>query len=191
MNNELVDLPFIPKGGQISVYKSGWYAVVTTTFGLRVSFNWESAVFVTLPSNYMGAVCGLCGNYDGKPQNDLTPRNGGKPVSPTDFGASWRVAEIPGCVDGCEGACPECDATQKVQYEKGDFCGMLTDPKGPFRDCQAKVDPAGYFENCVQDVCLHKGGKDVLCQAITSYTSACQAARVKVYSWRTSHFCGE
>uniref|UniRef100_A0A3B4XQ41 Fc gamma binding protein n=1 Tax=Seriola lalandi dorsalis TaxID=1841481 RepID=A0A3B4XQ41_SERLL len=189
VNNELVNLPVTLAGGQVSVYKSGWYALLTTNFGLEVSFNWENAVFVTLPSNYMGAVCGLCGNYNGKGQDDLIPKNGDKAVSPAAVGASWRVAEIPGCVEGCKRACPDCDITQKVQYEKGDFCGILRDPNGPFRGCHAKVDPAGYFKDCVYDVCLYKGRKDVLCQAITSYTSACQAAGAKVYSWRTSQLC--
>ncbi|XP_069552328.1 IgGFc-binding protein isoform X1 [Brachyistius frenatus] len=189
VNNELVNLPVTLEGKKISVFKSGWFAVITTDFGLKVTFNWESAVFVTLPSNYMGAVCGLCGNYNGKPHDDLTPKNGDKPVSQADFGASWRVAEIPGCVEGCKGVCPACDFAQKVQYEKGDFCGILRDPEGPFRDCHAKVDPASFFEDCVYDVCLYKGRKDVLCQAITSYTAACQAVEAKVDSWRTSQFC--
>ncbi|XP_061572588.1 IgGFc-binding protein [Cololabis saira] len=189
VNNELVNLPVTLDGGQVSVYKGGWFAVLTTDFGLKVSFNWGSSVFVTLPSNYMGAVCGLCGNYNGKANDDLIPKNGNTPVAPTDFGHSWQVAKIPGCVDGCKGKCPGCDITQKVQYEKADFCGMIREPKGPFRDCHAKVDPAVYFDDCVYDVCLYKGRKDVLCQAITSYTSACQNAGAKVYSWRSSQFC--
>ncbi|XP_069394027.1 IgGFc-binding protein isoform X1 [Paralichthys olivaceus] len=189
VNNELLNLPVTLDGGQVSVFKSGLYAVVTTNFGLKVSFNWESAVFVKLPSNYMGAVCGLCGNYNGKAQDDLIPKSGDKIVAPVAFGTSWRVAEIPGCVEGCKGVCPDCDITQKVQYEQGDFCGILKDPRGAFRDCHAKEDPAGYFEDCVYDVCLYKGRKDVLCKAIAAYTSACQAAGAKVYSWRTSQFC--
>uniref|UniRef100_A0A3B3TRJ8 Fc gamma binding protein n=1 Tax=Poecilia latipinna TaxID=48699 RepID=A0A3B3TRJ8_9TELE len=189
VNNELVNLPININDGQISVHKSGWYAVVTTDFGLKVTFNWQSAAFVTLPSNYMGAVCGLCGNYNGKPEDDLTPKDGNTPVKPADFGTSWRVAEIPGCVEGCKGVCPTCDITDKIQYEKKDFCGIIRDPDGPFRECHSKVDPADYFEDCVYDVCLYKGRKDVLCQAITSYTSACQEVGAKVHSWRTSQFC--
>lgn len=194
VNNELVNLPVSIDSidaGQVSVSRNGMFAVVTTAFGLKVSFNWVSSVYVTLPSNYMGAVCGLCGNYNGNPNDDLTPKNGGSPVSPTNFGASWQVAKIPGCVDGCKGACPSCDITQKVRYEGKDFCGIITDPKGPFRDCHAKVDPDIYFEDCVFDVCLYNGRRDVLCQAITSYTSACQSEGAKVYTWRTSLFCGE
>ncbi|KAK7886664.1 hypothetical protein WMY93_026285 [Mugilogobius chulae] len=164
VNNELVNIPVSLHDGEVNVYKSGWYAVVQTNFGLKVTFNWESAVFVTLPSDYMGEVCGLCGNYNGKAQDDLIPKNGKSPVKPDDFGASWRVAEIPGY----------CDINEMVQYEKEDFCGIIKDPRGPFRDCHAKVNPDGYFEDCAYDVCLYKGRKDVLCQAITAYTSACQ-----------------
>ncbi|KAM4735256.1 IgGFc-binding protein [Anableps anableps] len=189
VNDELVNLPINLNEGQIFMHKSGLYAVVTTDFGLKVTFDWKSSVFVTLPSNYMGAVCGLCGNYNGKHQDDLIPKDGNKPVTPAAFGSSWKVAEIPGCVEGCKGVCPTCDITEKIQYEKKDFCGLIRDPKGPFRECHAKVDPAEYLEDCVYDVCLYKGRKDVLCQAITSYTSACQKVGAKVYSWRTSQFC--
>ncbi|KAF7665729.1 hypothetical protein LDENG_00132510 [Lucifuga dentata] len=189
INGELVNLPVTLSEGQVSIHKTGWYAVVTTNFGLKVSFNWENAVFVTLPSTYMGAVCGLCGNYNGEAQDDLIPKNGVKPVSPANFGASWRVTEIPGCIEGCKGVCPDCDITQKIKYETGQYCGMLKDPNGPFRDCHATVDPAGHFEDCVYDVCLYKGRKDVLCDAITSYTSACQDEGAKVYKWRTAEFC--
>uniref|UniRef100_A0A3P9H1N3 Fc fragment of IgG binding protein n=1 Tax=Oryzias latipes TaxID=8090 RepID=A0A3P9H1N3_ORYLA len=189
LNDQLVNLPVSLVEGKVSVYKSGWFAVVTTDFGLKVSFNWHSAAFVTLPSNYMGAVCGLCGNYNGNMQDDLTPKNGNTPVKPTDFGTSWRVAEIPGCIEGCQGVCPSCDITQKVQYEKEDLCGIIRNTKGPFRDCHAKVDPAGFFEDCVYDVCMYEGRKDVLCQAVTAYTSACQGVGANVYSWRSSNFC--
>uniref|UniRef100_A0A3B4ADD7 VWFD domain-containing protein n=1 Tax=Periophthalmus magnuspinnatus TaxID=409849 RepID=A0A3B4ADD7_9GOBI len=189
VNNELVNLPVSLQDGNVTVFKSGWYAVLHTDFGLKVKFNWESAVFVTLPSKYMGAVCGLCGNYNGEAQDDLVPKTGNSPVEPADFGASWRVAEIPGCVDGCKGKCPDCDITDMIRYEKEDFCGIIRDQKGPFRDCHAEVDPAGYFEDCTYDVCLYNGRKDVLCQSVTAYASACQVAGARVYSWRSSGFC--
>lgn len=171
--------------------KNGFYAVVTTNFGLKVAFDWRSRASVTLPGTYKGVVCGLCGNYNDKMQDDLIPKDGGKPVSPPDFGNSWKVAEIPGCNGGCKGVCPKCDINQKVQYEQKDFCGIIKDPSGPFRDCHAKVNPDEYFEDCIFDVCLYKGRKDVLCQAVASYTDACQNEQAKVYNWRTAQFCRE
>ncbi|CAN9514343.1 unnamed protein product [Ophioblennius macclurei] len=189
VNHELQNLPVALHNGKINVYKNGFFAVVTTDFGLTVRFNWGSGVFVTVPSSYMGAVCGLCGNYNGNRNDDLIPKNGKEPAKWEDFGNSWRVAEIPGCVGGCNGPCPVCDIHEKVKYEGKDVCGLISDPKGPFRDCHAKIDPAPYFEDCVYDVCLYRGRKDILCQAITAYTSACQDQGLEVYSWRKAQFC--
>uniref|UniRef100_A0AAY4AS27 VWFD domain-containing protein n=1 Tax=Denticeps clupeoides TaxID=299321 RepID=A0AAY4AS27_9TELE len=187
----LVNLPVNLNGTQVSIFKSGWYGVVQTDFGLKVDFDWNMMLYVKLASTYSNAVCGLCGNNNGKPQDDLVSKGASSPASTLDiFASSWRVEEIPGCVNGCKGTCPSCDVTDKRQYESGDFCGLLRDASGPFRECLAKVDPAGYFDNCVYDVCLYQGRKDVLCQALTSYASACQAVGVKIYPWRTEQFCG-
>lgn len=189
MNNKLVNLPVTLDEGRISVQKNGFIAVVTTTFGLKVAFDWRSRASVTLPSTYKGAVCGLCGNYNGKKADELIPKNGDKPVPASEFGSSWQIGEIPGCVGGCKGVCPKCDINQKVQYEQKEFCGIIKDPSGPFRECHAKVSPADYFEDCVFDVCMYKGRKDVLCQAVASYTEACQNEGAKVLNWRTNQFC--
>uniref|UniRef100_A0A3B4AEF6 VWFD domain-containing protein n=1 Tax=Periophthalmus magnuspinnatus TaxID=409849 RepID=A0A3B4AEF6_9GOBI len=99
VNNELVNLPVSLQDGNVTVFKSGWYAVLHTDFGLKVKFNWESAVFVTLPSKYMGAVCGLCGNYNGEAQDDLVPKTG-----------NITIPNVV-CSNGCEGnTCPNCDS---------------------------------------------------------------------------------
>ncbi|XP_041082394.1 IgGFc-binding protein [Polyodon spathula] len=189
VNGELTNLPVYLSDGQVVVYRKGWYGIVHTNFDLTVAFDWNSRVSVTLPSTYAGAVCGLCGNYNSKSQDDLQMKNGQMTNNPNDFGQSWRVAEIPGCVSGCKGTCPDCDITQKNQYQTKEYCGIINDPKGPFRDCHAKVNPTGYFNDCVYDVCLFKGLQSSLCQAITSYTSACQDAGAKVYPWRSDKFC--
>lgn len=189
MNDEVVNLPVNLEEGKISVQRHCAYAVVKTDFGLKVTFDWRSRASVTLSGDYKGAVCGLCGNYNDNKRDDLIPKNGNKPVSAVDFGNSWKVAEIPGCVGGCKGVCPKCDINQKVKYEKKSFCGIIKDRKGPFRDCN--VNPAEFFEDCVFDVCLFKGRRDVLCQAITSYAEACQIQGANVHEWRKSQSCRE
>ncbi|XP_018601004.2 IgGFc-binding protein isoform X1 [Scleropages formosus] len=189
VNGLLTLLPVYLDGIQVSIYKSGLNAVVKTSFNLMVSFDWNSAVFVTLPSTYAGSVCGLCGNFNSNPRDDLTMKNGQLTPNPTDFGRSWLVEEIPGCVHSCTGVCTVCDTTQKQQYGSNTFCGLLRDPNGPFRNCHAIVDPSGYFEDCVYDVCLYKGKRDMLCQAITAYMSVCQDSGAKVEAWRAKQSC--
>lgn len=42
-------------------------------------------------------MCGLCGNFDGIQNNDLTSSNEHLEVDPVDFGNSWKVN--PYCAD--------------------------------------------------------------------------------------------
>ncbi|XP_016349977.1 IgGFc-binding protein-like [Sinocyclocheilus anshuiensis] len=191
VNGELLNLPLHLFEGQISVFRSGWSAVIHTSFGLKVTFDWNSFATVTVPSTYMGAICGLCGNYNGNPEDDLTVRGTALPASgPMKFGASWSVAEIPDCVHGCTESCQDCDPTRRSVYETSDFCGLLRDPQGPFKDCQTVLNPAQVFEDCVYDVCLYNGRRDLLCQAITAYVYVCQAMGRTISPWRTAEFCG-
>uniref|UniRef100_H3AZ76 VWFD domain-containing protein n=1 Tax=Latimeria chalumnae TaxID=7897 RepID=H3AZ76_LATCH len=189
VNNILVNLPYYLHDNKLRIFRSGTHAIIQTNFGLQVAFNWKSRIAVKIPSTYAGAVCGLCGNFNGDPKDDLTMKDGQLASKPTAFGQSWKTMEIPGCVHGCKGKCPDCNANQMRQYENDKFCGMITDSKGPFRDCHGQLDPKDYFEDCTYDVCLYNGRADVLCQAISSYASACQEAGVTIYNWRSKTFC--
>lgn len=188
INAEIVNLPASLPEKKALVYKSGRYAVVETNFGLRVSFDWDTVVIVNLPTAYEGAVCGLCGNYNHEPHDDMRTKDGKEASSATVLGQSWRVAEIPGCVDGCKGPCPDCDFPKMKQYES--LCSLLTDPKGPFRECHPLVDPKVAYQACLYEVCLHKGGKNSQCPIFNSYMTQCQDKGAMVEEWRNSSFCG-
>ncbi|KAI4873588.1 hypothetical protein NFI96_003512 [Prochilodus magdalenae] len=192
VNGVLLSLPQNLNNGQVSVFKSGWSAVVQTSFGLTVSFDWNSIAAISVPSTYMSAVCGLCGNYNGKPEDDLTLRGANSSsTQPDEFGASWKIADISGYAQGCADNCTDsCNVTQSKTYESMDYCGLIFDPTGPFMECQPLLDPAGFFDACVLDVCAYGGRRDILCQAISAYMSACQDVGARVYSWRTAQFCG-
>lgn len=171
---------------------SGWTAVVETAAGITVTFDWRSTVSVTLPSNYQDAVCGLCGNYNGKAQDDLTMRNGQTASDGAKLGESWQVALVPGCSSVCQGAwCQACSDSQRKAYAAQKHCGIIADKAGPFRDCFKHVDPAPYLENCVYDACHYHGHHGSVCDAVGVYASACQSAGVTIYSWRRADFCRE
>ncbi|KAL2080123.1 hypothetical protein ACEWY4_023916 [Coilia grayii] len=150
-------------------FLGGWFAVVLADFGLRGADDWEDAVLICVPSGYSGAMCGLCGNYNYKQSYDMTLSNTKKAVLGTELRQSWRVAEIPGCMDGCKGPCPNRDITEKHTYEAAELCGRIRDPNRPFRKCHPHVD----FESCLYDVCLHHGERRVLCHSLKAYTAAC------------------
>ncbi|KAI4817690.1 hypothetical protein KUCAC02_011073 [Chaenocephalus aceratus] len=183
------NLPMTLNSNKLHLYMSGWFAVIEMDSGVKVYYDWNSVAFVTVPSTYMGAMQGLCGNYNLNPKDDMQMKDGKQATSSEELGQSWKVATIPGCVDGCSGPCPGCNSTQKDTYNSNSYCGLISDPAGPFRDCQAKVDPAGFLNDCVYDVCLYQGGQNMQCKTLTAYTAACQLQGATVYSWRSAEFC--
>ncbi|KAM3590121.1 uncharacterized protein V6R79_004028 [Siganus canaliculatus] len=171
----------------ISIYLSGKFVVLETSFGLRVRFNGNHHADVTLPTSYNGLLCGMCGNFNGNPSDDnLKPDN--TPAENTnDLGESWLVPDPrPDCTNG--GGQEECDKHVEDEAEKPKSCGMITDDKGVFKDCHAVVPPQPHFENCVYDLCATGGDEGALCDAIASYADLCAAAGVPV-EWRSDKFC--
>ncbi|XP_031442533.1 IgGFc-binding protein-like [Clupea harengus] len=189
VNGELNNLPVNLNSNKVQIYRSGFFAVIETDFRLKVSYDWNSAVTVTVPNTYQGDMCGLCGNFNGNVTDDMLLKNGLVAKTVEELGQSWRVAEIPGCVNGCTGPCPNCDLTQKIQYETNAYCGLLNDPSGPFRDCIAGINPSTFYQGCLYDVCLHQGKGSMQCKTLAAYTAACQAKGLTVYPWRTATLC--
>ncbi|XP_039369198.1 IgGFc-binding protein-like [Mauremys reevesii] len=189
VNSVLINLPYSTNASKISIYRRGQAAVVQADFGLTVTFDWQGQITVTAPSTYAGAVCGLCGNFNGDKGDELTTRGGTLAPNPTVFGQSWKVKDIPGCVEITKDECSDLEAVERRQRGMNGECGILLDKSGPFRECHSKVDPEGYFQDCVYDYCVFKGQQAVICQLITSYATACHAAGVTIYAWRTNSFC--
>ncbi|CAI5781335.1 IgGFc-binding protein-like [Podarcis lilfordi] len=189
VNDLLTNLPYSIDINRISVYRKGQGAVVQTDFQLTVIFDGISRVTVSVPSSYRGALCGLCGNFNGNKQDDLTMKDGTVAPHPSDFGQSWKVREVPGCSKGGTEECPALSAIEKNQRNLNKECGLILAKSGPFRECHSKVDPEGYFQDCVYDYCFFDGQQAVICQVIASYAAACQEAGVTIYPWRSDNFC--
>uniref|UniRef100_A0A8C9SDT8 Si:dkey-65b12.6 n=1 Tax=Scleropages formosus TaxID=113540 RepID=A0A8C9SDT8_SCLFO len=190
LNNQYVSLPFNLEGGKLSVFRSGFFGVVKTDFGLMLKFNWDSHVALTLPSSYSGEIGGLCGNWNGLADDDMMTPDKSLAKTPTAFGISWKVRDDPGCSSDCnDNKCPTCQPDLMDRYQKREFCGIITDRNGPFKDCHSKVDPKQYFDDCAYDMCLYQGHATALCAALGAYTSACQEASASVDVWRSDSLC--
>ncbi|KAK2913695.1 hypothetical protein Q8A67_002094 [Cirrhinus molitorella] len=176
----------LPNG--IKIFISGKYVVLETDFGLRVRFDGNHHADVTLPSSYSGLLCGLCGNYNGNPNDDNIKSDGTPTDSTSELGESWQVPDDrPDCTHG--GGDFECDDDIESEAQKPTSCGMITDPNGIFQPCHAVVAPGPFFENCVFDQCGTDGATVALCQAIQSYADLCAQAGVPI-DWRNNNtFC--
>ncbi|XP_050786923.1 LOW QUALITY PROTEIN: IgGFc-binding protein-like [Gopherus flavomarginatus] len=185
------NLPVVVADGQLQAYQHGGNVLVQTDFGLTVSYDLLYHARVTVPGNYQGQTCGLCGNYNGRRDDEFLLPDGRAAPNVAAFGSAWKVP-IPGaaCEDGCAGnSCPVCKERKRDFFKQRKYCGLLTAPDGPFAACHSTVSPTVYFNNCLYDLCLGNGDSQVLCQSIYSYVTACQEARVTIQPWRSASFC--
>ena len=191
IDDQFVNLPYQQRDRKISIYRGGQEAVVETGFGLTVTYDWQSQVTVSVPSTYANTLCGLCGNYNGNAGDEMMMKNGQVTSNPDAFGRSWKVTDIPGCLELSKVECPTIAAALQRQEVSKMGCGIISQVDGPFRACHPRVDAIKYFQNCVHDFCLFPDQEDAICQIIASYASACQAAGVTIGKWRTDDFCSK
>lgn len=195
MNGQAWVLPvsFTNTLGTIKMMQSGLSTVLWVDFGMTVQYDLEEYVAVTMPSSFMGKVCGLCGNFNGNKEDDLALNNGTLVQSVTEMGQSWRVSGLKGedyCQDQCTGECEECSFGKRMEADV--FCGVMTPILDlQFKDCHALIDPSVFFDMCKFDHCRGGGLKNYLCKMLQVYTDACQRAGVKVHNWRHIARCGE
>lgn len=191
MDGEAVALPVAV--GHVRVTAEGRNMILQTTKQLRLLFDGDAYILISIPSPFRDRLCGLCGNFNGNWNDDFVLPSGAMAPSVDAFGAAWRApGSSQGCGEGCgPQGCPLCSAEETAPYENLEACGRLQDAKGPFSACHAALSPSEYFRQCVYDLCAQKGNSATLCRSLSAYTAACQAAGVAVKPWRTDSFCRE
>lgn len=173
----------------IKVFMKGEHAFVRTDFEVTMNYNWDNYGRVMVPNTYANALCGLCGNYNQDPLDDLTPN-----VTASDgikFEDRYKVGNVPECKVGCVGNCPECSDKETQKYSSQHYCGVLTLEDGPLSQCKEILDPTSYFTDCVFDSCQYEGLYSATCAAIARYVTECQEKGVQIKEWREGTVCGK
>uniref|UniRef100_A0A8C4F7M6 VWFD domain-containing protein n=1 Tax=Dicentrarchus labrax TaxID=13489 RepID=A0A8C4F7M6_DICLA len=183
VNGVTKNVPVFLNGSDVSVYASGSFTYISANFGLIVKYNGLYELTISVPSSYRGKTCGLCGNFNGNPDDEFRIPSGMMVTTPDEFGTAWKVAGSDTCSDGCGSSCQQCTNELHARAQ----CEVIQAADGPLRFCHEHVDPARYFKSCVFDVCVL--GDDFLCGAIQTYVSACQSANGRIYPWRQNTTC--
>ena len=64
---------------------------------MKLLWDGESFLEVTVPPSFKRRLCGLCGNFNGRRRDDLRMRNGQLATSVEQFGSSWKVGGPKSC----------------------------------------------------------------------------------------------
>lgn len=193
VNGDFAATPFFLNNNTVQVYESGFSVIVSTNFGLEVSYDTNSYVRISLPYTYQNATCGLCGDFNGIRQDDFRTRYGEVVNSDVEFANSWKASgdDEPDCEAHCSGLeCAGCTEDQEALYRNNAHCGILQNSSGPFAACHGQLPPQPFVESCVFDTCVAGGYQPILCQALSAYASRCQQNGIQLPSWRREGFCG-
>ncbi|XP_039408874.1 mucin-2 [Corvus cornix cornix] len=163
----------------------GLYLVIEASNGVMLIWDKKTTVFIKLSPDYKGKVCGLCGNFDDKANNDFTTRSGLQESNPLDFGNSWK--QSPMCPDVTEEIKP-CDLKPHRKSWAEKECSIIQSEV--FKICHSKVNPLPFYEACVHDACSCDSGGDCecFCSAVAAYAQECIKAEACVF-WRTPDIC--
>ncbi|XP_048368680.1 alpha-tectorin isoform X2 [Sphaerodactylus townsendi] len=187
----VMSLPVFLELGAIKIYQSGLSTAVETDFGLLVTYDGEHYAAISVPGSYINGTCGLCGNYNKNPEDDVLRSDGKLATSVLDLGDSWRVYHPEWkCSSGCLDNCSFCDTVMESLYFGSDHCGFINKTGGPLWECSAIVDPTAFVHSCVYDLCsIRDNGTGGLCQAIQAYALVCQALGIPIGDWRAQTGC--
>uniref|UniRef100_A0A8D0WKY0 von Willebrand factor n=1 Tax=Sus scrofa TaxID=9823 RepID=A0A8D0WKY0_PIG len=172
------------------VVESGRFITVLLGSGLSVVWDRHLGISVFLKQTYQEQVCGLCGNFDGVQNNDLTGSSLQVEEDPVDFGNSWKVS--PQCADTrkvpLDTSPATCHNNVMKQTMVDSSCRILT--SDIFQDCNKLVDPEPYLDVCIYDTCSCESIGDCacFCDTIAAYARVC-AQHGKVVTWRTATLC--
>uniref|UniRef100_A0A803V778 von Willebrand factor n=1 Tax=Ficedula albicollis TaxID=59894 RepID=A0A803V778_FICAL len=189
--NGNVNIKVPPKGenDNLDLIKSGRYYIILLGKSITVTWDLAMGVSIILKGNFKDQVCGLCGNFDGIQNNDLTSSSEHLEVDPVDFGNSWKVN--PHCADVAKVITlmsPLCGGNIVKQMMVETSCSILSG--SVFEECTKLVNPEPYIDICLYDTCACESVGDCacFCDTVAAYAHACAQKGVAVH-WRSPTLC--
>ena len=169
--------------GGVEVVKVGGHPhVILTELGARISWDGLYRVEVTVSTSWRGRLCGLCGNYNGDPNDDFITPNGYREFSANAFGLSWVWNN--GTHNTCAGTVAPNPCPDDVMTEGELQCSVLRGYL--FSACNNLVNPNTFIESCIYDYCNSDETmrERLYSSNLATYASACARNGVVLTAWR-------
>ncbi|XP_067687663.1 BMP-binding endothelial regulator protein-like [Haliotis asinina] len=185
VNRKRISLPYSESNNKFTIRKDGHSVTFRADIGLKVVWDGDSYLEVTVSSKYKNQMCGLCGNYNGLENDDLVGRKGKIYEKGEDFGHSWRIGSKKACKvkPKLRRLTSPCESDARAKMRANRHCSALYDKT--FAKCRRQVDVQPYVTSCVTDMCDCPQGHQCACESLRAYANECKRAGFKV-KWDNS-----
>ena len=182
------DEVILTSGGVEVVRIGGHPHVILTELGVRVSWDGLYHVEVTVSTSWRGRLCGLCGNYNGNPDDDFMTPDGSLELLPNEFGSSWVWNN--GTQGHCGGVLSPSTCPTNIMAEAQERCAVLREQS--FNECYNLVNPSSFTNSCIYDYCHCKvnSREDCYCNILAIYGAVCSTKGITAVMWNTD-FCSK
>lgn len=145
VNGKSTSLPFVTNN--VAIVKGGQTITLKTTFGLKIIWDGDSYLEVSVPTSFKHRMCGLCGNYNGVQADDFLGKNGALYMDANEFAETWRLGKSKTCGRRKNKSLkpnPELCAGNKRKLVRAEGeCSLLLGQ--PFAGCRAVIDVEPYY----------------------------------------------
>ncbi|XP_029318701.1 mucin-5AC-like [Cottoperca gobio] len=177
VNGKKVSLPLVTFGVTVKATISS--VIVEAKLGIKTIWNLDDSLDIQIDKKYENQTCGLCGNYDGVP-NDVM--KDGAPLSVADYADTYKV-------DGPTESCEVSALNPVLSCGDKQLCDQIFS-SAPFSSCQNLLDVESFSKVCTDDMCNYEDNTNsVLCKTISEYSRQCVHAGGKPQQWRNATFC--
>jgi hypothetical protein len=172
----------LKSNAEIQIYKQDTFWYLLYSSGVRVKWNNESWVFISLENNFMEKTNGICGDFNDVLNDDLRLRDKTISSSVDEFGNDWRL----------DSQCPLANTSDpcvsvSLRQRGENACLSILDEK--WDKCSNRET---YYRYCIWDYCIASNSsvnpEVAVCQAFEAFSKKCFDNGVTV-SWRNSTFC--
>lgn len=177
-------LPMTVLEDYMTIRQVGPEALMATFLdGMQMVWDGSSYAYIDSPGSHSNRTKGLCGNFDGNPDNDFATPDGEVQQSPDKFANEWRVKEMCDPRQRNDNVPHPCQRTSVLhQQQATNVCSKLN--SNIFSGCN--VDRREYINNCIYDLCACKGDMaSCMCTIFSAYANECSRNGTPI-KWRDS-----
>ncbi|XP_063464095.1 mucin-6 [Pan paniscus] len=178
----VISLPYTSNGLQITPFGQS-VRLVAKQLELELEVVWgpDSHLMVLVERKYMGQMCGLCGNFDGKVTNEFVSEEG-KFLEPHKFAALQKLDD-PGEICTFQ----DIPSTHVRQAQHARICTQLLTLVAP--ECSVSKEP--FVLSCQADVAAapQPGPQNSSCATLSEYSRQCSMVGQPVRRWRGPGLC--